>query len=701
MRKQSWAVLCVMVIATGVAASWADRLGRLAERRAERMPTVRASMRAPSTSATAPLPIELRGSPAKSTPISLQLSGAIDPLGADATPTSVIVRAGSQSFPAVLTGSRFAVSLSRVAKQGQVSIEVTTPRVQYRALLGSAELLKRQAGADGILDDAENPTLQVSPLTTSIYFFLTRELGGRLPASDDEMDRALLAINTDDLGPATEMLRATTQGEVPLTAGFANGYALLSDRDAYRNFLIRNTAIRNNSGAYVQQAKVAGFTSADLARDWVMVNGRQLIDAPSYILPGIQMLLRRQDGYDVSTSRGRPNSAASTSVNASEDLILTPQAPMYIDQLALKQVVVGAPSIRVVERATISRDTYRRLAIGKRWQLWLQIREQTVGYPQYPDLATRDELRLSYLRVGAFEDVRLPVTANDVLGRRGLPWFCAKSTGVTGEADVLGNCQYAIHMVGAGGTGVVDGLGDKIDTSMNPIAAPGGTGFQWRIAADGSFQIDGPGYRASFWRLGIADAASDAMFFLATSRGTDTPQVLSGYTNVINGNDPAAFGPSEPVGTWAFGTLDYGNVYAYDDFFVYAADHFVRMPDNTVEQVSRFWGTSTLTAPPDYQQIARSGWKLIGLDLYDTRYRANTSTGLPDTLYFSSCEQARLRGATQCAPYRVRVFRPLTRVGNRWYGIQDLYTRYDNNNYLPPFPFERQSIPTWQALQSP
>lgn len=701
MRKRSWGLLCVMVIATGVAASWSDRFGRIVERRAERPSAMRVSQRAPTLRAASALPIEQRGAPAKPTPISLQLSGGVDPLGADATPTSVTVRAGNQTFPAVLTGNRFTVSLSRVARQGQVSIEVTTPRVQYRALLGSAELLKRQAGADGVLDDTENPTLQVSPLTTAIHFFLIRELGGRLPASDDEMDRALLAINTDDLGPATEMLRATTQGEIPLTAGFANGYALLSDRDAYRDFLTRNTQIRSNSSVYAQQARVAGFTSADLTRDWALVNARLVIDGPSYILPGLHLLLRRPTGYAVSIGRGRPDPEVSPSVNGQGDLQLTPQKTLYYDQTTSRQIVPGQASLRVVERITIAGDTYRRLAIGKRWQLWLHIRDQTVSYPQYPDQPTRTERRIAYARVAAFDEIRQPVTASDVLGRRGLPAFCYRPTGVTGEADVLGNCQYAIHTVGSGGTGVIDGLGDKIDTAMNPIAAPGGVGFRWRLAGDGSFELEAPGYRASFWRLGITDAASDAMVFLVTSQGSNVPQVLSGYTNMIDGNQPATLGATDPLGTWAFGTLDSGNVYGYDDFAPYAIDRFVRSPDGTSEQNTRFWMTSTLGAPADYLQIARSGWKMVGLDLYDTRYRANVSTGIADTLYFSSCDQARQRGATQCAPYRVRIFRPLTRVGNRWYGIQDLYTRYDTGNYLPPFPFERQSVPTWQTLQSP
>jgi hypothetical protein len=630
------------------------------------------------------------------TPVSVQIAGEVTELGAEATPLNVMVRVGTQQLPAVVTGNQFVVTISRVRRQDMVSIEASTPRVQYRSLLGSVELLKRQAGADGVLNLSENPGLRVTPLSTAIHFFASRELGGRLPVSDDEQDKAMRAVYSPDLAPASHLLSQAALGSLTLPVDFADGRALLTNRDPYRLFLNANAPIRTNADAYVRGTPVGAFGAADLDRDWVIVSGRMPVDQPAFFQPGVQLMLRAAGGFSVLSSQGRRNPLFSASI-VDGDLRLVPDGSVYFDNLVFKQVEVGGPSVRVVERATVTGESYRRIMVGKRLQLWLQTQDFSVSYPQYPQspvLQTTTRQSTAFVTVGALEDVRVPIVEADVLGRRAMPYFCLRSTGVSGEPDTLRNCEFAMHTLGTNGFGQIDGLGPKVDSAMVPVAASGSAGFQWQLQTNGSLRIDGPNYSATYWRFGISDAGvADAMFYMATTQATGGSEALSGHTVIVNGNQTAFFSAADPVGTWQYGTFNGLLPYAYDASAPFGTTRFVRNANGTQVREERFWETASIASTPELIFDTRSGWKMIGLEMYDTRYRANIGTGIPNTNSFSSCESAFAQGATQCAPFTVRYFRPLTRSGNRWYGIEELYSRITVTSFTPPFEFDRASRP--------
>lgn len=691
MRKRWWWLAGLVVASILMAAPLSQRVkSRLADMRTAQ-PAVSRVAAAPGTRDIATETIQSNGARPLLTPVSVQISGEVAELGAEATPLNVVVRVGTQQLPAVVTGNQFAVTLSRVRRQDMVSIEASTPRVQYRSLLGSAELLKRQAGTDGVLNLHENPGLRVTPLSTAIHFFASRELGGRLPLSDDEQDRAMRAVYSADLAPASSLLSQAALGTLTLPVDYANGYALLSNRDPYRVFLNANTAIRTGADAYVRGTPVGAFSAADLDRDWVIVAGRMLVDQPSFFQPGVQLMLRAAGGFSVLSSQGRRNPLFSASV-VNGDLQLVPQGQSYVDQLVFKQIEVGGPNVRVVERITVTGESYRRVMIGKRMQLWLQTQDVTVSYPQYPALPTSTRQGTAFVTAGTLEDVRVPMVEADVLGRRAMPYFCLRATGVSGEPDTLRNCEFALHTLGTNGVGQIDGLGPKIDSAMAPLAASGSAGFQWQLQPNGSLRIDGSNYSVTYWRFGISDAGvADAMFYMATTQATGGIEALSGHAVIVNGNQAAFFAAADPVGTWQYGTFNGLLPYAYDASAPFGTTRFVRNADGTQVREERFWETASFTSPPELVFDTRSGWKMIGLEMYDTRYRANIGTGIPNTSGFFSCEAAFAQGAVQCAPFIVRYFRPLTRSGNRWYGIEELYSRPTVTSFTPPFEFDRSS----------
>lgn len=693
MRKSIVLMLCAASVTAAFAASWLQlvkyrhndaRASATSQRPSTgfrpRTPFGAIVPRAPAEGA-----IERPGSPAKLPPVSIRIAGDIVTSGSE-TPT-VIVRFGDQQVPATVNGNTFIADLTRLNAASIVSIEITKPNLQYRALLGSAQLLKRQAGANGLLDISENPSLRVSPISTAIHFFVSRELGGRLPTSDDEMDKALRALTPVDLALAANMQRMIVEGQFQLPSGFASATELLADREAYRQFLILYPQIRGGADANLRSFSAGRFAANDLDRNWLLTT-RIARDGAPFVQPTVQLMLRQPGGFAVSASQSRSDPDFGAELLADGDLRITPEGQPYFDTLVpANQIDPFNPSRSIIRRATIQRETYRRLFVGKRQQLWLQTREESRNYPQYPEQPTVAATTSVMLNASVLEDAVAPVAAADVLGRRAIPYFCLQPSQVNGEPAVLQNCEFALHAMGANGFGQVDGIGAKVDTSLVPASASGSVGVQWRIDT-GTLRIDGPDYAAKFWRLGLSDGVADAMVFQVTTQSGGETQVLAGHTIVLNGNLPAFFGPIEPAGTWHYGSFDAPEEYGYGEQFAVGPSRFIRNADGTQTQTTFLSASSDL---PAITLIERSGWKLIGLNLYDTRYRANISTGDPYVQHFHSCESAFALGATQCAPTRVRYFRPIARVGSRWYGIEDVYFRRSITSYIAPFQFERLS----------
>lgn len=652
-------------------------------------PVTGARVRVPIGNRVPPAPVEgaveALGSLPKLPPVSIRIAGDIETSGSE-TPM-VIVRFGDQQVPATVNGNTFTADLARLNAASIVSIEVSKPGLQYRALLGSAQLLKRQAGANGVLEISENPSLRVSPISTAIHFFVSRELDGRLPTSDDEMDKALRALTPADLAPAANLQRVIVQGERQLPSGFTSATELLADREAYRQFLILYPEIRSGADAYLRSLPAGAFAASDLDKNWLLTTRIARAGAP-FVQPTVQLMLRRPGGFAVSAGQSRSNPNFGAELLADGDLRITPEGQPYFDTMVIaNQIDPTNPSRSIVRRATIQRETYRRLFVGKRQQLWLQTREESRNFPQYPAQPTVAATTSAMFNASVLEDTVVPVAEADVLGRRAIPYFCLQPSQVNGEAAVLQNCEFALHSMGANGFGQADGIGAKVDTSLVPASASGSVGVQWRLDA-GTLRIDGPDTSAKYWRLGLSDGVADAMVFQTTAQSGGETQVLAGHTIVLNGNLPTFFGPTEPAGTWHYGSFDAPEEYGYGEQFAVGPSRFIRNTDGTGMQ------TSFLSAgfgEPAFTLIQRSGWKLIGLNLYDTRYRANIPSGDLYSQYFHSCEYAFTLGASQCAPTRVRYFRPVARLGSRWYGIEDIYSRQSITGYVAPFQFERSS----------
>lgn len=642
--------------------------------------------------------IAANGSKPLLVPVTLRLVGELDAPGTEVASVTLVV--DGRQFPATTDGAVFQADLTGANPRSMVSIEAVRGATRYRALLGSAQLLKRQAGSDRRLDLAENPSLRISPMSTAIHFFLRDELGGRLPANDDETDAVIQALLPDDLTVTANAIRALGAGEATLPAAYESSDALIANRNAYRSFLKAHAGIRSGAQLALRQGRYGAFSAPDLGRDW-MLTSRMNRSGVSFVPPWIQLMMRRPGGYSVHAGESRDNPQFDASVTAEGDLSTVPLGTPYSDGLIYTNQFDPVSNGPYVQRATILRETYRRVFTGRSREIWLRVREQRKWFPQYPNEPGTDEAVASLWVATDFGAVRKPVVDAHVLGRRALPHFCMKPSGVNGEPARPAMCEMALYTMGANGTGVADYMGNKVDGTMAPIGATGGVAVQWRLADDGSFRMSRENLEATFWRLGVSEGPADAMVYVVTSNVGGQTQTLAGHVIAMDGNLPVFMGATDPVGIWTYSTLVYRNAYAYDDNLPGVTDSMDRSADGTQVQTTSFWVDYPLDGPPDMVNRYRSGWQLLGGALYDTRYYADVPTGITGTRYFSSCQQARERGASYCAAFRVRYFRPLSRVGNRWYGLEEVYSRFPATGDVPPFNFERVTRVTYYEKQTP
>lgn len=167
--------------------------------------------------------------------------------------------------------------------------------------------------------------------------------------------------------------------------------------------------------------------------------------------------------------------------------------------------------------------------------------------------------------------------------------------------------------------------------------------------------------------------------YVATAQDADGPYSLAGRNILLDASGQEGFSQDDPLGQWKYASFgDERGEYAYDEYLPLIATTFERAADGSA------WHRETISYGNEVSNgIHRASWRLLAGELYETRHQANIATGIPGTVGFHTCEQAFAQGATLCAPSRVRHFRPFAKVGNLWYGIEDVYLRTSGLGVTP------------------
>jgi hypothetical protein len=667
MNLKKWmAVACVLTAGGAAALVFTSELAAVrAERQLERqqaqaLSTARTTSARPGAVASVTIDGTVIGSAPMAGTLTLRVGNAVSTRAISVSPDYSFVVSSAQS-------------------NDMVSMEIATPSYRFASLLGSFGKLKRQAGTDGRLSAAESDRVRVTPFSTAMYFFVQRELG-RLPASDAEHERVVRSLMSDDLFAAAGILDDLAQGRTVLPAGLPDGYALLRDRTAYRAYIAQNGSGSFNPMSAPSVPILPGQLSPNM-----LLTGAIPPRGIAMFNPGVRIL--SQDGSSWNSyADSRRNPRFTPSFPASGDFVLAAQGTVTSDALTGTPVDPSQTSVFAVERSQIVRETYRQLFAGDRYSLWAVRTEVVISYPEYPAQAPKSASRVALYAVSSLDGV-LPFRPTDVAGDRGLPFACKRSL-ATGVAQQLETCESAVHHFSGNNLGSTERVGLKIDAIGQPVVANGSELFQWSINRRMRLDLTYLNVTANYWRLEHANDAVDTLAFLARSQdGADTLSVV-GLTGMINANLPGDFADLAPSGIWRYWSFDSARTpYGYTQDLVPVTTVFDRKPDGTTTRNDTYYYD-----PPDgpYDFRVRFGWQLFDGSLYETRYRANVSTGVPYTSGFSSCAQAYQRGATQCAPYQIRYFRPLARVGNRLYGLQESYL-LGSSSYAQPYNFIRST----------
>lgn len=158
-------------------------------------------------------------------------------LRAAAAGATVSAHVGTQVFTAKV-GADGAYLIDVVGLPGQVvRLESASPGVALASIVGSYGRLADEAGADGVLSVDENARVQLSPLSAALAYLLQRANDGAAVVDEAQLEAAQGAFDTAVLLEMAAAVKLVVDGAYPLPEGVADTMELISDVDAYRQFV--------------------------------------------------------------------------------------------------------------------------------------------------------------------------------------------------------------------------------------------------------------------------------------------------------------------------------------------------------------------------------------------------------------------------------------------------------------------------------
>ena len=356
-----------------------------------------------------------------------------------------------------------------------VRVESTSGSVALASILGGFGRLAEAAGADGVLTRDENNHVQVTPLSASLAYLLQRATDGAPVVDEAQLAAAQGAIDTDVLLQMAAAVKLVADGDYALPEGVPDTMALISDTDAYRQFVDEvhaddaeafNEAI---AGTLADPEVVLPTAESDL-------HGSRIILSPA---AGGNIRVGLIEGEQLVLDAGGSGSFVDTSPVAGSGLTWvfddgTARATLDTPRVTGFTSYVDGLPVRVV-RSLHGIDLARILdggASGR--ELVTTVKHYTETYPDNPEMPARDiagtVARLSYLD-GSGET---PFTAAEFPSVRMLPLH-RPEIHVPGGIGHASGQSSALHRFDAGGAGVV--LDD-------------GQVFAWSLSGDGQLALD-------------------------------------------------------------------------------------------------------------------------------------------------------------------------------------------------------------------
>lgn len=619
-------------------------------------------------------------------PASIELRGLADRMG-DATAGTYSLRIGSQQLaPQPTSLPAFAITLPRINNGDMVSLVLEAPGVKFTSILGTYAQLVSLAGADRVLTVEESDALRVSPFSTGLEFLVRQRLGG-MPLTDAQHEAVWRGLVDSSFTPdvtlpvAAELLARTASGELPEPAGFDNGYAVLESRETAAQF-----AGSLSGNDILMQLAYTPLRDSDLSRAQAILGARRDASAATFVGPA-QILERDGDAWRLH-GPSTQNPSYSGVLDAAGRFALEPVAP-FVQETISGTCASGQP--RVVRETEQGRE-YRLHRRGATLSLWVENITFQTTFPTCPELEP-SSYSMAFLRsVLALRPVALtPRRDPGVAGLRALPYLCAASREQpSGPVTEIRECEYTPHLFQSGGAGVISELGSDVNGAMDPIAAQGSTAFTWRAGGDSQFSVSYDNLRVRYWKVEGNSAPAEATVYVAEMPSQEGVVTVAGHTVMINGNVAAGFSELSVPGTWVIGS----SLTGYDPWFEPGLRRETRMVYRAEGKLDEYTWMPYWEGVPS--QPRPRTWDVYEARLYSTTVGLDGQSG---TVYYT-CADAAAAGRPNCAKRRVAVFRPVARVGDRLYGIEDIYTNRDASTDPTPWRMTRTSRPTYYERRS-
>ena len=611
-------------------------------------------------------PIEARGSRPKLTPVSLTIAGEIIGLAPGAAPDSILVRVGGRSFAGQVQGGGYVATVDALDRAEMVSVEVASQRVRYRSVVGSFGKLIAHAGGDRRVDAAELQTLRVSPLSSALAFLVRTALEGRDAVSDREFEHVSRSLFGEDVFEARAVLDGAASGTVVLPEGYTDGQQLLENEAAYSAWIRSFNGRSGSDEAMFQPIGHAALSSLSELPAQTLLMATIQRDSYPVFANAPQLLLRNTDGsyrwYTDDTEEAPVNYGAQ--LDASGDVVLTPLTPRVFERYEVADRV----------RYSLDRVVLRRLFDGDRHDVWVARVQWTRTLAAQPATTLAPDIEIRLWSASDLQQVTRARAWTSAPTRRALPWPCARSSATFSSHQRLETCDFVQHRFDPGGSGVTQDHGPKVDRYLRPQAAGAGVAFDWTVEGD-QLLVRTPLATLRYWSIDGDDDTVDTVVYLATGNsGATAGQTWTGVSGSL-AIDSVPFEAAQAVGTWTPAS-------ARTAATMYPNPHY------TLE-VQRDVGGDAEQREDGYGSGPRSAtlrWEAVGGGVYETLTSAvfNRWEGQRSV---RDCATAFAAGAQTCAPSRVRYFRPLKRVGDGLYGIEELHQQFEQKppGYTGPY----------------
>lgn len=603
----------------------------------------------------------MRGSQPLLPPGKLHIVGEVAALAAGDHLQSVELRVGTDVIPVGVQAQYWEATVLLTDVERMVSVETRSSKGRQASLLGSLSRLSTMAAGDGRVDVHEHSALRVSPFSTALARHVEYALG-RPPATDPELDQTARAVGHDGLDALAYALGGIAAGELPLPAGYQDGYAFSADRAAFHAW--QDLPPRDAWSGYVfgheGGAPVAHLS--ELPARMLMLGGLSVTQYPGYT--GSTRLLERMSDGSVNFHEDQPlsNPNYRISLDGLGQIILTPTTT--VSRLYERTF----PDVSVVRR-TSQGHVLRRLARSGSTSLWILKSDWVdldVGSAGAPPVPVTEYRVLSgtdldgWVRASAWSFSSLQFS---------LPWLCIEPGTLLPER--MGICGYPLHGFGANGSGYTTEQGMPLTADGEPMVPWGSTVFDVAIDNGTRLTIDNSQTQTHFWRLQsgtVGRSVVPTVFLSRSLQGTTQGETLVGLTpSFLLQFDVTQPSIIQPLGNWRTG-------------FQQAQAPSYLGPDISVTFSRLADGTSQYSVQGDYGDSVDSlRWSMTGFGIYNVRASARYADG--SSRQVNGCTPSVIAaGAISCSAL-VRYFRPITLARGSYYGVEERYqVRYPDPN---------------------